>query len=365
MRQNNLMSGSLPLVLFILSAGLLITPQPLSAAFEDLLIGARPIGMASAFVALADNADAVFLNPAGLAQMDALEVSLFYARPFAMEELAYGTIAAALPTRWGHGGFALQTFGTEAYRETTYLLSYSRSFRQRFFYGGALRYMSLRIPGYGSDGTWGLDFGLLMRLTPAVRWAVFTRNVNRPQLGRSDETLPQSYSTGFSINALPGLLLSGEVYKDIRFPGELRWGFEFRVLEPLALRAGVATNPSRFTAGLSFGSKKLQLDYAFYTHNDLGLSQQFSVSFRFQRAKTAAQPVPTVKPPLAAAAKIHLNTATVERLQQLPGIGEILARRIVEYRKAHGPFRAVEELLQVPGIGKKKLESIRGYLTID
>jgi competence protein ComEA len=54
----------------------------------------------------------------------------------------------------------------------------------------------------------------------------------------------------------------------------------------------------------------------------------------------------------------------VEDLQRLPGIGAVLARRVVEWRTAHGPFRTVEELNEVKGIGPKKLERIRPLVTV-
>jgi competence protein ComEA len=57
--------------------------------------------------------------------------------------------------------------------------------------------------------------------------------------------------------------------------------------------------------------------------------------------------------------KINLNTATLEELESLPGIGPTLAQRIVEYRDAHGPFQSVEDLLLVKGIGPSLLEKIR------
>ena len=56
--------------------------------------------------------------------------------------------------------------------------------------------------------------------------------------------------------------------------------------------------------------------------------------------------------------KINLNTADVEALMTLPGIGEVLAGRIIEFREEYGPFASVEELLLVSGIGEKKLEGI-------
>ena len=60
---------------------------------------------------------------------------------------------------------------------------------------------------------------------------------------------------------------------------------------------------------------------------------------------------------------INLNTATQDSLCTLPGIGETLARRIIAYRNANGPFLSVEELLNIEGIGAGKLEAILDYIT--
>ena len=61
---------------------------------------------------------------------------------------------------------------------------------------------------------------------------------------------------------------------------------------------------------------------------------------------------------------IDVNTATLEELMRLPGIGEVKARGIIEYRKTHGFFRTVDELLNVRGIGKKTLERLRRYIKV-
>lgn len=61
---------------------------------------------------------------------------------------------------------------------------------------------------------------------------------------------------------------------------------------------------------------------------------------------------------------LDINRATAAELEKLPGIGPALARRIVEWREIHGPFRSVEDLLQVPGIGPKTLEGIRDKITV-
>ena len=61
---------------------------------------------------------------------------------------------------------------------------------------------------------------------------------------------------------------------------------------------------------------------------------------------------------------INLNTATAEELIAVPGIGEVTAGRILEYRAQIGRFESVDELLEVKGIGEKKLASMREYLSV-
>jgi competence protein ComEA len=60
-----------------------------------------------------------------------------------------------------------------------------------------------------------------------------------------------------------------------------------------------------------------------------------------------------------AAGPIHLNTATVEQLDVLPGVGPITAQKIVDYREQHGAFSSVDDLDAIPGIGPARLEQLR------
>jgi competence protein ComEA len=56
---------------------------------------------------------------------------------------------------------------------------------------------------------------------------------------------------------------------------------------------------------------------------------------------------------------LDINRARIEELMELPGIGEKLAQRMVEYRKSQGGFRSVDELRKVRGIGEKRMERLR------
>jgi competence protein ComEA len=71
---------------------------------------------------------------------------------------------------------------------------------------------------------------------------------------------------------------------------------------------------------------------------------------------------PAGGPPPTARAPLDLNTATAAELDALPGIGPVLAARIVEHRRLHGAFRSVEELRSVPGIGPRLLARLRPSL---
>ena len=65
----------------------------------------------------------------------------------------------------------------------------------------------------------------------------------------------------------------------------------------------------------------------------------------------------------AGVAAVSLSSATVEELDELPGVGPITAQKIVDYRAEHGPFAGVDDLDAVPGIGPTRIEQLRDLVT--
>ncbi len=101
-----------------------------------------------------------------------------------------------------------------------------------------------------------------------------------------------------------------------------------------------------------------------------------SVSLSFQNesppesepaSETLSEPVseaPTEAPGIDATGKVNLNTATLEDLKTLKGVGDSKAQAIIDDRTENGPFGSVEDLTRVSGIGQKTFESLRDQITV-
>jgi hypothetical protein len=244
--------------------------------------GARQISLANSDVALANDVFALFNNPAGLAQLNWREVGVYYSpAPFGLTELANGYVAYQQPFSFGSLGIGGMTYGYDLYREAKIILGYSYNYENIFFLGVAANYHSYSIQNYGSTGVFYFNLGALVYILDNLRWGFSTSNVNRATVGDQDDQIPVVLSTGFSFDILNNFSLNFALDKDIRYDPAISFGFDYDLIEYLSLRLGGSNNPSRFTGGVGINYSIVNLDYAFFTHPDLGFTHQVGIILSF------------------------------------------------------------------------------------
>ncbi|WP_333779092.1 ComEA family DNA-binding protein [Streptomyces sp. IBSBF 3136] len=186
-------------------------------------------------------------------------------------------------------------------------------------------------------------------------WAGRTQTVSAPQVvraqtpftdrgGSADADAKPARAPGTS--ATPGAEIVVDVGGKVRRPGVRRLPAGSRVAD--ALRAAGGVRPGVSTEGLN--QARFLVD-----------GEQVLVG---ATAAAAVPPGPgggTGSGPAGQgpAAPVSLNTATVDQLDTLPGVGPVLAQHIIDYRTRHGGFRSVDELRQVNGIGDRRYGDLR------
>lgn len=244
--------------------------------------GARQISLANSDVALANDVFSLFSNPAGLSQLNWREVGVYYSpAPFGLTELSNGYAAYHEPVSFGSFAAGGMTYGFDLYRESKVLLGYSYNYDNIFFAGLALNYHNYSIKNYGSTGVFYLNIGGLVYILDELRWGFLVTNINKASVADIDDQIPMVLSTGFSFDILDNFSLNFALEKDIRYNPSVQFGIDYDIIEYLSLRVGASNEPSRFTAGLGINYSIFSLDYAFFTHPDLGLTHQAGIILSF------------------------------------------------------------------------------------
>jgi hypothetical protein len=261
---------------------LIIVLLPALQGFCQESPGARQIAMAHSDVALSNDAFALFNNPAGLPQMNWREFAVYYSpAPFGMNELANGFGSYHEPTPYGSFGVGFMTYGYELYRENKFALSYAKNFENKFFAGITLLYQTLHIQNYGNDGTLNFIIGGLAYLNNDFRIGFSAENLFHSTYGNESDQMPVLFNAGLSYDALTELTVNAAIQKELDYPASLRFGFEYNIIQYLALRLGFNNQPNSYSAGLGINYSIVQLDYAIFTHQDLGLTHQVGLIIHF------------------------------------------------------------------------------------
>jgi hypothetical protein len=250
--------------------------------FAQFNPGAKQISLSNSDVALSNDIFALFNNPSGLSQMNWREIGIYYSpAPFGLSELANGYVAYSEPFSFGTIAIGGMTYGFDLYRESKILLGYSYKYDNKFFAGVAFNYHSYSIQNYGNTGVFYLNLGGLVYITNQIRLGFSISNINRATIGNEDDQIPMILSTGFSYDLISSLNINLAVEKDIRFKPSVLVGFEYNIIEFLTLRVGFQNEPARYATGIGINYSIISLDYAMFTHQDLGLTHQAGLIISF------------------------------------------------------------------------------------
>ncbi|MFD7442191.1 helix-hairpin-helix domain-containing protein [Streptomyces sp. NPDC059909] len=181
-------------------------------------------------------------------------------------------------------------------------------------------------------------------------WAGRPEPVRAPELVREDRPAPAAPvgpepepSPGQPPTAGPGARIVVDVSGKVRRPGVLRLPAGSRVAD--ALRAAGGVKAGTDITGLNRARVLMDGEQVV-----VGAPPALGVPAAGQAGGAPAGP---------AAGPVSLNSATVEQLDTLPGVGPVLAQHIVDYRTEHGGFRSVDELREVNGIGDRRFADLQ------
>lgn len=258
-----------------------LLPLPCLASFEAVCPSAVYRSLSGAGIAGMDGAAHLWINPAALPHTISRSLTCDHSRPFGLKELDTITLAAAIPVSKNYLGIGLHTFGFSKYRELRAVFTWSQALSNHFSIGASLQGASVTIETLGSARTVMTNLGMVCQLNTILRWGASVHNILSAKIGRCSEPLPTYLQTGFRLQAVPQGSVFLDVHKEIKFPLDIRLGFEYTPMSCLILRMGGGSSPGRFCGGAGFQMGAIRIDYGYSTHTVLNLTHQASISLVF------------------------------------------------------------------------------------
>lgn len=280
------------------------------ARFLKIAVGARSVGMGGAYTAVANDATAIYWNPAGLAPLSRKELGLMHSEWLLGTK--YDFLGYAHPLSWGTLGLGISRLGAGELQgrgsgreaqggfsasDAAYALSYGKALGNHANLGLSVKYLTSSI-GSDTASTFALDLGITRKLALApVSLGASVQNLG-PGLKFVDQRdpLPLAVTLGGAYHAWHLLDLALDVkYEPYDKRTSVAVGTEYTVFSVLALRAGYASYTAQALAGSArpntplagfgggFGLKlgSYSADYAITPFGDLGNVQRFSLGVRF------------------------------------------------------------------------------------
>jgi len=264
-------------------------------------VGARPLGMGGAYVGVADDANSIYWNPAGLPFLQRQELTSMYANPYGgglgMNNSYLGYVfplsdLQGIGIDWFHFGIGDDELG---YRMDKFNLSYGLRPIRRLSLGMNLKMvdsdLTLDKNSIGKSRGYGLDFGLLFTPITNLRFGFTSYDIGgtsvRYDNDVSEKLFKQRLKFGFAYLPIEDWLIACDVGDRFHF------GSEYWLFGQIALRAGIQKSINKvsdysqgmiFSGGFGFKYRFLQIDYAYQDDPELPNTHRFSLSFFYNPA---------------------------------------------------------------------------------
>ncbi len=248
------------------------------AGFPSYAAGGRHGALGGADIARTGSVWSLTFGPAGLNDLGGLTCSAALSpEPFGMKELSTVSFVIAGPGLFGVVGIGASRFGFDLFRQVTLTACYAGTLVGVDF-GFGFNYYSFSIARYGSAGTCGIDMGVRVPVSPYLAIAINGENINSPVIGMTADELPQAFSLGAACSPVDVFSAELDYRKEEKFPGTPSMGVEYRPVPFFTLRMGVVQTPTVVTAGFGISWSFVEIDYAYSAQNELGGTQQVSLT---------------------------------------------------------------------------------------
>lgn len=277
-------------IVFVLLACCLLGPSNLIAGGESQVAGARRVGLGFAYTGVRGDFWSLFMNPAGIAGIQQMEVGAFIERRFLLNEINYGTVGFVTPFKQGKhfAGVDMGGFGFSGYSESRVGLTYATTLFERLSVGAKANYTRVSIDNYGAQSAIYVDAGLNCILSKHLSAGFRVFNANRAQLQKEqNEKIPTTLDLGIAYQVSDKVLIVADVEKQVNFPYSFRGGVEYAPAKFLKARIGASTQPVTVSAGIGLVVKGLNIDFANTLHQYLGYTPSLSLSWRFAKSGEA------------------------------------------------------------------------------
>lgn len=244
----------------------------------QILPGAKQIALSHADIAGSNDVFSVFTNPAGISKIANTQIGIYYSpSPFGLKQLANGFGSFAKTFEFGSAAIGFSTYGFELYKENKLTFSFAKNINENFSAGISVFYHSLSIRNYGSDNTINFTIGGSSNLSENLLLGFVIQNITRATYGNESNQIPTVFGTGLSYNLQKDFIIHFAFEKEIENPVSLRFGMDYQPIEYVNIRFGFMNEPSSFSGGLGINYSYFNLDYALFTHQDLGLTHQIGL----------------------------------------------------------------------------------------